>query len=213
LFTDPFGSHLGISFTALQETLENEHIPPPTFQQDDIRTEYHPCSGITTKIDHFSDFCRNTAARSEVPENITPWEPFSSHIDFDFAELVLKANLMKLQTDELISLIRRTAFEQFSVTDYDGIGKMWDAASPRHAKVSLQNSMTCYASLTIIFQAQFKKEVISVPHRDQEHNFDVWYRPLWDWACDLLKDPRLSPHFMFDAQCLYQYDGQDRAFF
>lgn len=60
-----------------------------------------------------------------------------------------------------------------------------------------------------VFQVQFKKEVISVPHRDQEHNFDVWYRPLWDWACDLLKDPRLGPHFVFDAQRLYKFDGQD----
>ncbi|KAG2028516.1 hypothetical protein BDR03DRAFT_1076434, partial [Suillus americanus] len=62
-------------------------------------------------------------------------------------------------------------------------------------------------------KTQFKKEVISVPHRDQEHNFDVWYRPLWDWACDLLKDPRLGPHFVFDAQRLYKYDGQDFVHF
>ncbi|KAG0703025.1 hypothetical protein DFH29DRAFT_982086 [Suillus ampliporus] len=150
---------------------------------DDIRTEYHPHSGITTKTDRFTDFRHHTAARSKAPENPTPWEPFSSRIDFDFAELVLKANLMKLQTDELISLVRRTAFENFSVTDYDSICKMWDAASPRHAK--------------------FKKEVISVPHRDQEHNFDVWYRPLWDWACDLLKDPRLGPHFPWTANAFW----------
>jgi hypothetical protein len=64
-----------------------------------------------------------------------------------------------------------------------------------------------------VFQVQFKKEVISVLHRDQEHNFDVWYRPLWDWACDLLKDPHLGPHFVFDAQWLYKFDGQDFVHF
>ncbi|KAG2028615.1 hypothetical protein BDR03DRAFT_988322, partial [Suillus americanus] len=101
----------------------------------------------------------------------------------------LKANLTKLQTNELIGLIRHSALERFSVTDYDSICKLWDAASSRHAK--------------------FKKEVISVPHRDQDHNFDVWYRPLWDWACDLLKDPRLGPHFVFNAQRLYKFDGQN----
>ncbi|KAG2160107.1 uncharacterized protein EDB93DRAFT_1237319 [Suillus bovinus] len=184
--------------TRMQEDLErqnaraglsNDHVLPPAIQQDDIRTEYHPRSGIPTKTDHFADFRCNTAAPSLAPENTTPWEPFSSRIDFDFAELILKANLTKLQTNELIGLIRRAALERFSVTDYDGICKLWDAASSRHAK--------------------FKKEVISVPHRDQEHNFDVWYRPLWDWACDLLKDPRLGPHFVFDAQRLYKFDGQD----
>ncbi|KAG2064031.1 hypothetical protein BDR04DRAFT_1036403, partial [Suillus decipiens] len=160
---------------------------------DDIRAEYHLRSGIPTKTDHFADFCCHTTAHSQVPENTTPWELFASRIDFDFAELILKANLTKLQTNELIALIRHAAFERFSVTDYDGICKMWDAASPRHAN--------------------FKKEVISVPHRDQKHKFDVWYRPLWDWTCDLLKDPRVGPHFVFDAQRLYEYDGQDFVHF
>ncbi|KAG2056752.1 hypothetical protein BDR06DRAFT_879276, partial [Suillus hirtellus] len=120
--------------------------------------------------------------------------PFLSRIDFDFVELVLKAKLTKVQTNELISLIHCTAFEQFSVTDYDSVCTMWDAASPYHAKVSL-NPMTCYTSLTINFQVQFKKE------------------PLWDWACDLLKDHHFSPHFVFDAQHLYKYDGQNFVHF
>ncbi|KAG1891823.1 uncharacterized protein F5891DRAFT_986524 [Suillus fuscotomentosus] len=139
----------GLPFTVLQEA-PDDHVLPPAFQQDDIRTEHH----------------------------------------------------------------------------------MWDVASPCHAN--------------------FKKKVISVPHRDQEHNFNVWYcyshykrspedagldpylqkdlrpllpvnryhrsppqtyRLLWDWACDLLKDPCLCPHFMFDAQWLNKYDGQDFVHF
>lgn len=125
----------GLSFTMLQEALD-DHVLPSAFQQDDIRAEYHPRSGIPTKTDHFADFRCHTTAHSQVPENTTPWEPFASRIDFDFAELILKANLTKLQTNELIALIRRAAFERFSVTDYDGICKMWDAASPRHANCS-----------------------------------------------------------------------------
>ncbi|KAG1878522.1 hypothetical protein C8R48DRAFT_745205 [Suillus tomentosus] len=182
-FIELIGSHPA---PITHEPAYDEYVRP---DKDNIKTEYHLHSGIAMKINHFADFCRHTATCSQVPENLTPWEPFSSCIDFDFAELVLKANLTKVQTNELISLIRHTAFEQFSVTDYDGVCMMWDAASPRHAK--------------------FKKEVISVSHRDQEHTFDVWYRPLWDWACDLLKDHRLGPHFVFDAQRLYKYDGQD----
>ncbi|KAG1904003.1 uncharacterized protein F5891DRAFT_977514 [Suillus fuscotomentosus] len=159
----------GLPFTVPQEA-PDDHVLPPAFQQDDIRTEHHP-----------------------LPENTIPWEPFASHIDSNFAELILKAKLTKLQMNELIGLIRCTVLEKFSVTNYDSICKMWDVASPCHAN--------------------FKKKVISVPHRDQEHNFNVWYRLLWDWACDLLKDPCLGLHFMFDAQWLYKYDGQDFVHF
>jgi hypothetical protein len=52
-----------------------------------------------------------------------------------------------------------------------------------------------------------------VLYRDQEHYVDVWYRPLWDWACDLLKDPCLGLHLVFDAQQLYKYNGQDFVHF
>ncbi|KAG1721425.1 uncharacterized protein EDB91DRAFT_1240309 [Suillus paluster] len=183
------GARAGLSFTAPHEMLTDEHVPPPAHQQDDIKTEYHPHSGTTTKIDRFSDFHCCTADRSRPPDNSTPWEPFRLCLDFDFAELVLNANLTKLQTNDLIGLIHHTAFEKFSLTDHDGICKLWDAASPHHTN--------------------FKKEVISVPHRNQEHTFDFWHRPLWDWACDLLKDPHLGPHFVFDAQRLYKFDGQD----
>ncbi|KAG2145634.1 hypothetical protein BD769DRAFT_1382534 [Suillus cothurnatus] len=107
----------GLLFMLQQETPENECVLPPTFQLDNIKTEYHLHSGIAMKIDHFADFHRHIATCSQVPKNLTPWEPFSSCIDFDFVELVLKANLTK-----------------FSVTDYDGVCTMWDAASPHHAK-------------------------------------------------------------------------------
>lgn len=135
--------HVGLSFTVLQEA-PDDHVLPPASQWDDIRTEYHPCSGIPTKTDRFADFCCHTAAHSQVPENTIPWEPFASRIDFDFAELILKANLTKLQTNELIGLIRRTALEKFSVTDYSSIHKMWDAASPHHANVSLLSTGLLY---------------------------------------------------------------------
>ena len=36
----------------------------------------------------------------------------------------------------------------------------------------------------------------------------MWYRSLWDWACDLLKDPCIGLHFVFDAQRLSKFDGE-----
>ncbi|KAL4061680.1 hypothetical protein V8B97DRAFT_2066336 [Scleroderma yunnanense] len=37
--------------------------------------------------------------------------------------------------------------------------------------------------------------------------FPVYHQSLWDWACDLLKDPHVGLNFVFDAQCLSKFDG------
>ncbi|KAG2126460.1 hypothetical protein BD769DRAFT_1652763 [Suillus cothurnatus] len=35
-----------------------------------------------------------------------------------------------------------------------------------------------------------------------------YHRSLWDWAIDLLQDPEVGPHFVFDAQQLSKFDGE-----
>lgn len=57
-------------------------------------------------------------------------------------------------------------------------------------------------------EAQFTKDVISVPYDGKMWDFDVYYRDLWELATDLLRDPNLFPHFQFDAQRLSKFDGQ-----
>jgi hypothetical protein len=39
------------------------------------------------------------------------------------------------------------------------------------------------------------------------------YRPLWDWATDLLSDVQLAPHFIWDAQRLAKFDGSSFVHF
>ncbi|KAG1904216.1 uncharacterized protein F5891DRAFT_1126635 [Suillus fuscotomentosus] len=39
--------------------------------------------------------------------------------------------------------------------------------------------------------------------------FEVHVRPLWDWALNLLDNPLLAPHFVWDAQRVYKHDGTD----
>ncbi|KAG1846280.1 hypothetical protein F4604DRAFT_1884179 [Suillus subluteus] len=53
----------------------------------------------------------------------------------------------------------------------------------------------------------FQVDIVSVPNQNKVHEFDMHYRPLWDWALDMLRDRRLAPHFVFDAQCLYKFNG------
>ncbi|KAG1878857.1 hypothetical protein F4604DRAFT_2000136 [Suillus subluteus] len=39
------------------------------------------------------------------------------------------------------------------------------------------------------------------------------YRPLWDWVLDLLQDSRLAYHFVFDAQRLSKFNGEQFVHF
>lgn len=49
---------------------------------------------------------------------------------------------------------------------------------------------------------------MSVPFDSEVHEFEMHYRPLWDWGLDLLRDKYLAPHFVFDAQRLSKFDGE-----
>ena len=44
-------------------------------------------------------------------------------------------------------------------------------------------------------------------YEEDKRKFDVHYRPLWDWALDLLNNEQLSPYFEWDAQRLFRFDG------
>lgn len=60
-----------------------------------------------------------------------------------------------------------------------------------------------------VLEAQFTKEVISVPYDGDgaSRDYDVHYRDLWDLATDLLRNPRLFPYFSFDAHRFSKFDG------
>ncbi|KAG2339941.1 hypothetical protein BDR05DRAFT_977501 [Suillus weaverae] len=56
---------------------------------------------------------------------------------------------------------------------------------------------------------QFIKHEITVPYKKEQKVFEVHARPLWDWALDLLGNPLLAPHFVWDAQHVYKHNGMD----
>ncbi|KAI5998520.1 hypothetical protein F5J12DRAFT_906856 [Pisolithus orientalis] len=55
----------------------------------------------------------------------------------------------------------------------------------------------------------FTKHVISAPYKGKEMEFEVHTRPVWDWALDLLTDPQLAPHFVWDAEWVYKHNGEE----
>lgn len=55
---------------------------------------------------------------------------------------------------------------------------------------------------------QFEKLEITVPYNEEARTFSVWRRPLWNWALDLLRDRSLAPHFVWDAERLFKFNGE-----
>lgn len=179
----------------------------PEHALDDIKVEYHPSSGIEAKVYPFHGFQRRPMASSEASHSAEPWRPFQSCLEFELAELALEAGLNNHKTDQLIKLCHCCIVgkEKFSFKTHKDIHVKWEAASVRVTKVVWL--FVFINQILIFFEAQFTKEVISVPYDGKTWDFDLHYRDLWGLATDLLGDPHLFPHLTFNAQRLSKFDG------
>ncbi|KAG1797825.1 uncharacterized protein HD556DRAFT_1431036 [Suillus plorans] len=166
--------------------LEEEDGSEHRHNVDDIQTEYHPNSGIPAQTQTFSTFQRDLLQDPPTPD-AQPWAPFRCRLDFEVAELAHEATLSQPQIERLIDLLHHSKQEPFSLCNYKDIRNMWSAISHR---------------LT-----PFQKRTIRVPYDGVDQEFTLYYRDLWDWVCDLLRDPYLGPQFTFDAQHLSKFDG------
>ncbi|KAG1856191.1 hypothetical protein C8R48DRAFT_749169 [Suillus tomentosus] len=128
--------------------------------------EYHPHSKLPPTVHHFSDFSRSCSSEDQVPHNNSPWEPFQTRLDFEVAEIALEAAMTEEQTNRLLDL------DIFTLQSHDEVRSLWEMASERYMP--------------------FRKDVVSVKHQDETHEFDMHYCPLWDWALDLLTSQLLS---------------------
>ncbi|KAK6984340.1 hypothetical protein R3P38DRAFT_3332873 [Favolaschia claudopus] len=57
----------------------------------------------------------------------------------------------------------------------------------------------------------FKRYDVEVPYKNNTGTttvkFDMYARPLWDWAVDLIKDPSLSHCFVWDSVRMFRHNG------
>ncbi|KAG1896768.1 uncharacterized protein F5891DRAFT_1130156 [Suillus fuscotomentosus] len=158
------------------------------FEEDDIQVQYHPNSQRPTQVFQFEDYGHGLGAPTVVPPvEPEPWYPFQTRIDFEVAELVLEAALTHQQTDQLFDLIRHTKSEQFTLRNRKDVRDTWDMASFK---------------LT-----PFVKEEVVVPFQGDDKTFQLFHRSIWDWAVDLLQDPQVGPHFVFDAERLSKFNS------
>ncbi|KAG1814111.1 hypothetical protein EV424DRAFT_1348837 [Suillus variegatus] len=168
----------------------NPGLNQPAHELDDIKVEHHPHSQIPSTVHRFSEFSRSCPTEDYVPRNDSPWEPFRTRLDFEVAEIALEAAMTKDQTNRLLNLIHRSASgnDTFTLQNHDEVRSLWDLASQRYTK--------------------FQNDTVSVPLGNEVREFDMHYCPLWDWVLDLLRDKRLAPHFVFDAQRLSKFNGE-----
>ncbi|THH17156.1 hypothetical protein EUX98_g9183 [Antrodiella citrinella] len=155
---------------------------------DDIRTEYHPGSGIPTKTQRFEAFRRSEQQRNTSLDG-QPWLPFRTQANFEFAEIALDGALNRSQINALVKLFHRciNGQDKFTLNSYDDLRDTWHHAS---------NLLT-----------PFHKEPVVAEYKGEPRTFDMHFRPLWDWALDLLRDPLLAPHFVWDACRLSKFNG------
>ncbi|KAI5996647.1 hypothetical protein EDC04DRAFT_2872367 [Pisolithus marmoratus] len=154
----------------------------------DFKTEFHPCSKHPTLYQSFEDFGQ------QIPEDMTlvsePWHPFASEGNYIFATITVEAGLTSTQVDSLLTLFHRIKQGMASVTLINDAG-------------------LCTALDRLALQLMpFSKFEITAPYKGEDVMFQVHACPLWDWALDLLQNPSLAPHFVWDTQWLFKHDGE-----
>ncbi|KAG1769707.1 hypothetical protein EV702DRAFT_1181706 [Suillus placidus] len=81
---------------------------------------------------------------------------------------------------------------------------------------ALNKKTSCSTSWPAYHRSDLRKamdnaaaELTPVPYKKEERVFEVHACPLWDWALNLLDNPLLAPHFVWDTQRVYKHDGMD----
>ncbi|KAG1743670.1 uncharacterized protein EDB91DRAFT_1236667 [Suillus paluster] len=162
-----------------------ENIPPQPAvhigHPHEFKTKFHPRSCRETLLQTFEEFGVASEALKAPPADEKPWHPFRSRGDFEFSEIALEAALNQGQVNKLLSLIMRIAQGDTHIT----------LKNEADLRMALDNAA---AELT-----PFTKHDIKVPYKKEQRVFGVYARPIWDWALDLLDNPLLAPHFIWDA--------------
>lgn len=53
----------------------------------------------------------------------------------------------------------------------------------------------------------FERNLLQFCTRTPPRIFDMYYKPLWDWVLDQLRDRSLVPYTHWDARKLFKFDG------
>ncbi|KAG1826427.1 hypothetical protein EV424DRAFT_1600316 [Suillus variegatus] len=159
-------------------------------KQERLRIEQAELAEILQESAKTYDIKVEYHPHSKIPSTIHRFVDFSRHrsMEDSVAEIALEAAMTKDQTNRLFNLLHRSACgkEAFTLQSHDEVRSFWEMASERFTPSS----------------------VVSVKYRSEVHDFNMYSRPLWDWALDLLRDSRFTKHFPWTANAFW--DAQSR---
>jgi hypothetical protein len=122
--------------------------------QDDIKTEYHPHSGLQSHIQRFQMYGTSNGCDDNPPIPTEPWRPFRSRLDFEVAELALATYMNDDEVNTLCSLIHRAAsgFEKFSIEGSKDLNHLWQLAASKRTQV--------YYTLSFLFLSKLSRSLV-----------------------------------------------------
>ncbi|KAH9001798.1 hypothetical protein EDB86DRAFT_2801335, partial [Lactarius hatsudake] len=120
-----------------------------------------------------------------------PWLPFfNTRQDFEFAKILMKSNMSKVWSECLIKLVKLCLDRKGTLTfsNYSDIQTTWDCAASQLTPFSVDNILVWYNGV--------------------DQTFPMSFCPLWDWAVNLIMNPQLVDHFIWDVQCIFRHNGE-----
>ncbi|RXW22756.1 hypothetical protein EST38_g3097 [Candolleomyces aberdarensis] len=178
------------------ESAEHQLGRPPHL--DDIKVVPHPHSGRQTRYYDYDDYTTDIAGskfpKASPPSNqpsMPPWAPFSTRVDFKFAEMLQDAHLNARQIDAFISMVHEILAcpEEFTLADGKHVAEIWTIATKMHG-VGLE------------------QEDVEVEYDGEDIKYPLWRVPARDWALSILTNPELSKELRFDAEQLFRHNGE-----
>ncbi|KAJ7050105.1 hypothetical protein C8F01DRAFT_1237970 [Mycena amicta] len=167
--------------------LVDDDLPPDGAavpeSDSEIRRIFHPHSERETIYQSHYDFRKSQfPPKRRDPTTQKPWEPFSTRLNFEFADFVQDTMLNKRQTEALISLIRACAenINSFTIRTHGDLTREWALPSK---------------SVTEFVRSDIIKEF-----RDTSYTFEMHVKPLWSWTLDIVQDPHLADYFVWDPE-------------
>ncbi|PBK88793.1 hypothetical protein ARMGADRAFT_1033774 [Armillaria gallica] len=187
-----------------QITLQDSDAGPPSppisdFNPSDqpclllnyIHTEYHPSSSQEPKEEPFESYSvHKHSAEENIPFDAMPWCPYRSMLDFELSETILEAALNEGEVDALLKNITKQGGELLEFQNHQKLIALWDKSAHHRTPVHM-----------------FQKSTFTISLRDEDYHFDVFHRDLWSWTLDILQDPLLVPHLIWNAQKLFRCKG------
>ncbi|EIW77148.1 hypothetical protein CONPUDRAFT_62454 [Coniophora puteana RWD-64-598 SS2] len=155
--------------------------------------ERSECTPTIEQPSEFNQRCQPDTTATDLSRDKLPWTPWCSREDFKLSEFAIEVALTCDQTDWVVKLIHQCVANlgAFMLNGHDEMQGTFEVASQ--------------------ILTPFKKHdlLVRFEEQNQTYNFEVSGCSLLDWVLDLLSNPQLQPHFIFDLQQVSKYDGKN----